>query len=240
MKEFLEILAKLWTAISRLPSWAQIISGIFIAVIAVEAAQEALLGSGLFWVAARLAPWPQIFEPDRAIATKFEVRAPGAEGPVDANGIPCPVGSDITLTYARSADGWVAVAGWNDKEGLYPISAEGVVAQPIDKGVTYPIPFKITSSAGAEYFIVIGKSKPFEAKRYMDMVTKQLKGTANVGKGGAPQLRSADLGAVEAGRLGWCMSLNRGTLSGRGLGGEVRIYQSILIALAIAKNRKST
>ncbi|QPB24447.1 hypothetical protein [Rhizobium sp. 007] len=206
MKELLEILAKLWTAISRLPRWAQIISGLLVAVIAVEAAQEALLGSGLFWVAARLAPWPQLFEPDRAIATKFEVLAPSAERPVDANGIPCPVGSDITLTYARSADGWVAVAGWNYKEGLYAISPEGVSAQPVDKGVTYPIPFKITSSAGAEYFIVVGKSKPFEAKRYMDLVTEQLKGTANVGKGGVPQLRSADLGSVEAGRLGSCVS----------------------------------
>jgi hypothetical protein len=206
MKELLEILTKLWAAITRLPIWAQIISGLLIAVIAVEAAQEALLGSGLFWVAARFAPWPQIMEPDRAIATKFEVFAPGATGAVDANGIPCPVGSDITLTYARSADGWVAVAGWNDKEGLYAISSQGVLAQPVDKGVTYQVPFKITSSAGQEYFIVLGKSKPFAVEEYMDTVTEQLKGTANVGKGAVPQFRSADLGSVEAGRLGSCVS----------------------------------
>jgi len=206
MKDLLEILAKLWAPISGAPWWARGLATIVVALLVIEVAQDGFLGTSLFWVAARLAPWSQILEPNRVVTTTYEIRPPGAASAGDADGRACPIGSKVNLTFARSADGWVAVAGWNAKEGLYAISKDGLSPQPIEREKVYAVPFEITSSAGKEYFIVLGKSKPFDSKKYLDMTAEQLRLAATNGKGGAPQLRGVDLGRIEAGRLGSCAS----------------------------------
>lgn len=162
MKELLEVLAKLWTPIAGAPLWVRVVAIVVIASVALEAAQCAFLGSSLFWVAARLAPWSQILEPSRVIVTTYQIQAPGATNAADADGRACPVGSVIIATYTRSADGWVSVAGRNEKEGFYPVASDGIAARPTDKEVKYELPFKMTSSAGREYFIVLAMSKPFD------------------------------------------------------------------------------
>jgi hypothetical protein len=206
MKDLLEVLAKLWTPISRAPWWARGLATIAIALVVVEVAQDGFLGSSLFWIAARVAPWSQILEPNRVIATTYGIRSPGATTAEDADGRACPIGSKVNLTFARSADGWVAVAGWNAKEGVYAISKDGLSPQPIEREKVYAVPFEITSSAGEEYFIVLGKSKPFDSKKYLELTAEQLKLAATNGKGGTPQLRGVDLERVDAGRLGSCKS----------------------------------
>ncbi|MBY5706980.1 hypothetical protein HFO38_30495 [Rhizobium leguminosarum] len=206
MKELLEVLAKLWAPISGAPLWVRIVAIAVIAAVVMEVAQCAFLGSSFFWIAARFTPWPQMFEPNRVIVTTYEIRAPGATDGADADGCPCPIGSRVIATYTRSSDGWVSAAGWNEKEGFYSIAADGIAARPIDKEVKYEIPFEMTSSAGREYFIVLARSKPFDPKRYLDMIAEHLKLAAASGKGGVPQLGGVDLGRVEVGRLGSCLS----------------------------------
>jgi hypothetical protein len=172
-----------------------------------EAGQSGFLGSSLFWVAARVVPWPPLLEPLRTITTTYTIRSSsdGSWGPL-AFGGPCPVGSQVDLSFQRSADGWVAVAGWNAREGLYPVATAGVRSLPVEKNNVYSFRLDMNSSAGREYLIILGSSKPFDAKRSFDDVAARLRASPADARGGVPELEGVALGHVAAGNLGSCVS----------------------------------
>jgi hypothetical protein len=207
MKEVLETLARLWAPIANAPLWARLLVAAALFVGVAEAGQSGFLGSSLFWVAARVVPWPPLLEPLRTITTTYTIRSSsdGSWGPL-AFGGPCPVGSQVDLSFQRSADGWVAVAGWNAREGLYPIATAGVQSLPVEKNNVYSFRLDMNSSAGREYLIILGSSKPFDAKRSFDDVAARLRASPADARGGVPELEGVALGHVAAGNLGSCVS----------------------------------
>jgi hypothetical protein len=207
MKDLLEVLSRLWLLVANSPRWVQGLAAIVLFASVAEFAQDGFLGSPMFWVAAPLLPWPQLVEPYRTLATTYTIRRPEDTGFAPLGfGAPCPVGSQVDVAVERGGDGWMAVAGWNQREGFYPVARSGLGAIPIEKDKTYSFRLNMKSSAGREYLVAIASSKRFDGEQSFQKVLAQLQAAAADSKGGAPELQGTNLGWMEVGGLGSCQS----------------------------------
>lgn len=206
MKEFLEFLCKVWNLLRKAPRWVKVLVIAVVLLATAEAGQNGFLGNPVFWVFARILPWPQLFEPAHSIASVYDISTSGASFTPLGFATPCPLGAKVRIQAQRSGDGWMAIAGWNKKQGLYPIALGGFDTIRVEKGTIYPFFINMDTSGGQEYFFVAGSSKPFDAKRAFDEVAHQLSISPPDSKGGRPEVPPIPTPHLEFGSLGSCVT----------------------------------
>lgn len=193
--------------VKRVWKWNKAVTIILIVVgltVILEAAQSGFLGDSAYRGAARVVPWKPWFAPKQATTAIYKLRKQGSsEFAFMTKGDKCQVGSEISITYARTGDGWIAAVGYNLLQGYYPLTAHGLTAVEINKNIKYEIRFSMTSAAGEEMIFIIGSNKPFDTKRDFDPV---LRDRRHIGKGGEPDFAGSLSGEFDVAPVMTCFS----------------------------------
>jgi hypothetical protein len=207
MNDLIKLVTQVLALIVGAPRWVKALVVTILVLAAAEFGQDGFLGDPIFWVSARFVPWPQLFAPAHTVATTYNISRPEDQSFKPLNfGAACAVGAKVRIEVERSGNGWIAVAGWNLKQGLYPIMHSGFVVIRAEKGTIYPFVIDITSSGGHEYLVPVGGGKPFDARRVFDEVSSQLSRSTVNSKGGMPEFPTIGIRRLEFGTLGACVS----------------------------------